>query len=95
MADSLKADDIKKVGNGRRKIKIKKGSNEDPPKAGEDHVIKINGKEKTWCGHCSLWADHSTNDHCAMIQAAIDKEKDKNDDESAVSEAGMVVIDDN
>jgi hypothetical protein len=62
-----------------------------PPKAGDDHVKKIEGKEKTWCGCCSLWSDHSTKDHRAMIQATGNKKKDKNDDGTAASEAGRFV----
>jgi hypothetical protein len=50
LAASLVVGNIKKVDNGRTRIKKRIRSHEIHPKAGEDHVKKIKGKEKTWCG---------------------------------------------
>jgi len=38
-----------------------------PPKAGESHEKTVNGRKVVWCGRCSYWKDHTTEQHRAMM----------------------------
>lgn len=62
-----------------------------PPKKGEGHTKTIDGKTYRWCGRCSRWGDHTTDQHKAMLamtanennnEKASDDNKDKPDEKN-------------
>lgn len=58
------------------------------PKAGEPHEKMIDGQKVHWCGRCSRWLDHTTEQHRTMLSE--DQNNEKSDDEQSVEETANV-----